>query len=1318
MSRTLVEMHGLVPAKVHTAKLDLPRVELRLEITDPRTGAARVLPPGPMVSLVDGASATIDEAKVAEGGRASLLGSSSSTDVGIEIDFKDHEWLDLEAAAYVPEADVQVNDVRPLLRLPKKWRSRSQASFSDDRSGAFSGGTLASLEDGKLGSDSEPWVLGLDHGWRRFLLELRYSNTASGGQSALPPGPVVKAAYDAGAPKFRLAGASTVLDGNGLVALWLFDSSVELDDLRVVMLCADDTYIEMEAGALKTVSRAKHRAMLPKARARLHALPSFLRLHEQAAEQASHRGPLATILPVVSQAPAEVLVPIDMLVELRLVLHDPVAGAAVPIPPGVEVLLTDHKNRAVVSADTDADGRVTLFVPPASREVGIEIDFAEAPYLDLVAAGFVAKAEAEPNVKLRLIRLPDRWRSIDQSELSDDRDGLVVSGRLQDLEKGEFGTPDSPWEIDIGHAWQRTELVFQYYDVTALDVRPVVFGPLIEAFDDTRMRERDLVAASTILDEQGRTHLMFFRSVEPQKLQIRLRTELDTVAVTTETDPELRVQRVAEAGLRAMPVADRQRRYPLPSLWLSRGQNCRSEEATSAGGTLFEDAIEGALDTDVLPPRLHFDLDDFVLVNASEVPIGFARDLDLTIFHHDMSIRAPRTGTHQAYFSDIAAGLNHFAGNRAYYTRGVGAAQTTRVIRRGMKFYDLKRERTHRGRLIGVRAAVAGDHPHERIFLKQEPGTGPNLSNCDMHYFEDVASDPAVPGRSISVLLVFFSVRIRRLVKDPHDTELNNLQDALGRAAERWSGGSLENVLAGATPKTPDVRLRTDDGAHDLKFAFHFPAFDDREGHAAMWLHGQDFAFSLATAGIIMVGKGDSKAGWRGGSPQTGIEHGLSFANETVAHELGHAMGLGDEYFTNFRHTSAIPRLKQHTWNFLHFSFDDHSLMNDEYAPRLRHYWVFSRWLEHSTKVPRVMQDGYALTCDTSVLSSPTRGRAHQFRLPPAHPWPYDATREDREFRPGHAGRGKLRLYLLGDDFDVHNLSSPSPLSGIDAVLYWDIAVYFRRRRSADGNKSATSMRGYVDRVFEEMVRSIGAVRTSTATAASVARCLVLELDVSAPAQDIARKHAQKVLLYVLPRFTTSNPAAADFRVHMRPRSSKPGADVTDLHDSAFRGRKIAVHEDVPGPALLRYMMGFGPSEARPGAKIEISTTPLSTGGSFSIGSSSVGSRSLNVVHGPRTPGADDYDGSGTPEQVAAELAEAINDSKNRFASHIRATATGREVALESVPPGADIKVHSARPGTSVRDDWSGDFEPSELGFLSDWLGEQLGATYRIRLYV
>src|SRR5690606_36090144 len=104
------------------------------------------------------------------------------------------------------------------------------------------------------------------------------------------------------------------------------------------------------------------------------------------------------------------------------------------------------------TARVGEDGRVSLFLPPGSREVGVEIGLADAPYLDLVNAAFVPTVDAEPNVKLRLVRLPDRWRSVDQPELSDDRGGKVVDGRLTEVSAGELGTPDSPWELDLGHA--------------------------------------------------------------------------------------------------------------------------------------------------------------------------------------------------------------------------------------------------------------------------------------------------------------------------------------------------------------------------------------------------------------------------------------------------------------------------------------------------------------------------------------------------------------------------------------------------------------------------------------------------------------------------------------------------------------------------------------------------------------------------------------------------------------------------------------------------------------------------------------------------
>ncbi|MBC8072090.1 MAG: hypothetical protein IAG13_27465, partial [Deltaproteobacteria bacterium] len=1130
-------------------------------------------------------------------------------------------------------------------------------------------------------------------------------------------------AHDVGAPKLRLAGGSTVLDDRGTVALWVFDRAAKLGELRVLLRTPADSYIEMDAPtSIVQLTSAEVRRRTAKARARLHPLPRTLRLHEQPGQQGGRRDVLGALLSGAAPAPARIVVPIDVLVELRLVLHDPVSGGPKPLPAEAEVLLTDGRDHPIASARTREDGRATLFAPPGTRDVGIELSFAETPYVDLVDAKLVDAAAAEPNTTRRLVRLPDRWRSIDQAQLSDDRKGSCVAGRLPSLVAGELGTVAQPWELDLGHAWQRTEVVFQHYDVHAKAVRPLPFGPLVEAFDDTRLRDRDRVAASTVLDADGRVHLMFYRRVDPTKLRLRMRTAPDSAVATTETEPELRIRTIGPAAWAAMTIGDRQLHYRVPTMWLSRGQLCRTSDVTSAASKPFEDAIGSALDTSVVPPRLYFDLDDFVLVNRAGVPLRFTRALDLTIFHHDMSIRAPKgepppspppatkkkppSSAHQPYFSRIASEHNLFAGSAGFYTPGKGPEKTARVVRRGMTFYDVTDERTARGRVVGVRVAIADAHPHERIYLKHQPGTSPNLANCDLHYFADVAADPSATSRSISVLMVFFSVRIRDLGTGTQ----GKLQDALIRAAERWSGAPLSDVLAGVVPDVPDVRVRTDDEMHDVKLVFHFPAFDDREGHAVIWIRPNPRAFSLSTFGLIVIDSNDANAT----DALSDFEDGHSYAGETIAHELGHSMGLGDEYYETLRMT-GVPSLRQYSWDFLHLSFDKLSMMYDERVPRLRHYWVFTRWLERSAEIPRIAPNLYAIVCDTSAVSSPSAGRTHAFRLPTEHAWPYACVHEEKRFRAGESGRGRLGLFLIGDDRDAFSLPSTGNLVGVDAVLHWDVSVYVRGRENADGKKlTRDALRTYVGSLYEGMATALGAA--SLVSSAAVRRCLVAELDPTAPATTLAAQHVKKVLIYLLPRFTFSRPAEADYRLHVRERSAQPGADVTDLHDPRFRGRKLELHRDVPASAILRHVLGRRASEARPGARIRLGTTPLPTGPSFAVGTAS-GTKSLRVVHGPRTPGADDFDGSGTPSQVAVELAAAINDPSNSYSARVQATAHGAEVALEGIPAGVDVLVSGAPPGSSVQDEWAGVIEPVEVALLADWLGEKLGAKYRIKAY-
>lgn len=131
-----------------------------------------------------------------------------------------------------------------------------------------------------------------------------------------------------------------------------------------------------------------------------------------------------------------------------------------------------------------------------------------------------------------------------------------------------------------------------------------------------------------------------------------------------------------------------------------------------------------------------------------------------------------------------------------------------------------------------------------------------------------------------------------------------------------------------------------------------------------------------------------------------------------------------------------------------------------------------------------------------------------------------------------------------------------------------------------------------------------------------------------------------------------------------------PPANVTVHH--SFKEGCLDIRWDDPrtlntgpvrwvGQATVSILVSGTPKiETKASQTITVTGAPVLIGGSLLIGQ-----KSLSAFPGTRTPGANNFDGSlGDPEDIAQEIANAINDFNNAFREKVTATAAGNVVTV------------------------------------------------------
>lgn len=148
----------------------------------------------------------------------------------------------------------------------------------------------------------------------------------------------------------------------------------------------------------------------------------------------------------------------------------------------------------------------------------------------------------------------------------------------------------------------------------------------------------------------------------------------------------------------------------------------------------------------------------------------------------------------------------------------------------------------------------------------------------------------------------------------------------------------------------------------------------------------------------------------------------------TFAHEVGHALGLVDEYIEGLD-TTDEPELKaasvkgpkltqffQYERGFQYIP-DRASIMNNNAAPRLRHYWPYAKWVNENADVQSALMGRrcaieYARPAGIGSGAAPSVLR---FSLPVEAADFYDPIAEEKDFRAG--GRHmQLQLYRIPQD--------------------------------------------------------------------------------------------------------------------------------------------------------------------------------------------------------------------------------------------------------------------------------------------------------------
>ena len=771
----------------------------------------------------------------------------------------------------------------------------------------------------------------------------------------------------------------------------------------------------------------------------------------------------------------------------RGLFRDPITQAPRPLPPHrwTMIVTMSPSDAAIMSAgdESDADG-ISMVVPsdeatnpalnwvlrwnPIFDATPGGVPMVEA-WVDLDANEWVAAPD--PIEKRRLVRLVP-WISnrkaggLEPSSLAKrfQRGGVIQGVELPVLRQ-TFGRRGAPWDIVVDYAWFQTYLSMRYYDVRQRASAPVPPGLMVEAHDEHGTR----IGGGVSVGETGLVYVLHQRTQE----------ETDHVDYTFSTPTNTAVELGLELAERVKEAAATTVRthYRLPERWhsfgmegrLSHGQRLQWEKPPSsphAEDGLADEPIMAAT-TRPMGPHLVFHLDDTLLVDGHRSPVAFAKKTPVIALDHQLVTRSPMFA--MPHVSSRLLDRNYLPAEEFIVQEGVPEWGLTRIVEHQGILHDLRETRVdgplRKTPAVGARHAVASDHPIVDYSSSGHPRL--KAGRYELHLVDTLIDDYRYGDVRMRLfhLVVYMTYFAHK--GDTSDDEARRVLAHLDAAAQRWSPGHP------SAPGTKPYALVAESGVREgepivlVRYLFsHLLA--PKPGKGTILLHRKTRAQFRADANTVDLQAGDQK-------PRDLVKfdvEGIRAARFVMAHELGHATGLPDEYIEDSS-KAPLPQFSQVELDggpARPFARDGGLMANDLF-PRLRYLWHHAYSLRKEPAFAAPLGGSYCAEYPGFPLGT------LKYRLPPLVPTILANEREVDPWTPvarRALARGELLLYRLGADegaagglFPVLRDSDDMPMQRtphlpLDGLLIIRSNILFRAGANFKGSvlKAAKSLYG------------------------------------------------------------------------------------------------------------------------------------------------------------------------------------------------------------------------------------------------------------------